>query len=89
MIILTQIAQKCEILLSPIFGSCLAAYVSQKRSTTSLFPLFPSFPLLLCFPSMVFQHCFLVLSLAGVGTVGVGVGVDASAGAGVGVGAGW
>ena len=45
MVILTQIAKKCEILLSPIFGSCLAAYISQKSGQPQVFSLF--FPLFL------------------------------------------
>jgi hypothetical protein len=99
MVILTQIAQNCEILLSPIFGSCLAAYISQKSGQPQVFSLF--FPLFLphlfyyylslqwfFFNNFYFLLCFLqvIFSLAGVGTVDVGVGVGVDAGAGVGAG---
>jgi hypothetical protein len=43
MVILTQIAKKCEILLSPIFGYCLAAYISQKAVNHKSFPSFSLF----------------------------------------------
>ncbi|KAJ8580686.1 hypothetical protein M405DRAFT_29675 [Rhizopogon salebrosus TDB-379] len=43
MVILTQIAKNCEILPSPIFGSCLAAYISQKAVNHKSFPSFSLF----------------------------------------------
>jgi hypothetical protein len=78
MVILTQIAQKCEILLSPIFGYCLAAYISQKAVNHKSFPSFSLFS----FPTssttlpvmnllQQLQVLFLIFCLAAIGTVGV------------------
>jgi hypothetical protein len=88
MVILTQIAKNCEILLSPIFGSCLVAYISQKSGQPQVFSLF--FPLFLphlfhyspynesstttsSFVSYILSGCHW--DCWGVGAVGVGVGV--------------
>jgi hypothetical protein len=98
MVILTQIAKNCEILLSPIFGSCLVAYISQKSGQPQVFSLF--FPLFLphlchslSLPAMILQQQLLFAYILspwwwgwwdwwGIGTVGAIVGAGVSAGAG-------